>query len=172
MFKAILGIIIFIICSYIGFQYGEIFRKRTVFLKEILKGLTILQNDILYGTIPLPEALYNVSKKLMKPLSTFVLAVSRRLTDGSVDSVYQGAELEYKNYESDFYLYDEDKKILEDFLKSLGESGVYGQEKVFTLAIEGMKVNLKDSEENAKKNIKLYRYLGACIGGMIGIFIL
>ncbi|MBQ3420195.1 MAG: stage III sporulation protein AB, partial [Romboutsia sp.] len=127
MFKAILGIIIFIICSYIGFQYGEIFRKRTVFLKEILKGLTILQNDILYGTIPLPEALYNVSKKLMKPLSTFVLAVSRRLTDGSVDSVYQGAELEYKNYESDFYLYDEDKKILEDFLKSLGESGVYGQ---------------------------------------------
>lgn len=172
MLRLALGLIVFIICSYIGFQYGETFRKRTVFLKEILKGLTILQNDILYGAMPLPEALNNLSNKLVKPLSTFLSGVSKELVEGSVDSVFQGAESEYKNYESEFYLYDEDKKVLKDFFKSLGESGTYGQEKIFTLAIEGIKVNLKDSEEIAKKNIKLYRYLGACIGGMIGIFIL
>ncbi|HCW52942.1 MAG TPA: stage III sporulation protein AB [Clostridium sp.] len=172
MLKLTLGIVIFLICSYVGFQYGETFRKRTVFLKEILKGLVILQNDILYGAMPLPEALNNLSKKLTKPLSTFLSGVSKKLIDGSVDSVFQGVQSEYKYYENEFYLYDEDKKVLEDFFKSLGESGVYGQEKIFTLAIEGIKVNLKDSEEAAKKNIKLYRYLGACIGGMIGIFIL
>lgn len=172
MLKIALGIIIFIICSYIGFLYGETFRKRTVFLKEILKGLAILQNDILYGAMPLPEALDNLSRKLMNPLNTFLSEVSKKLIDGSVDSVFDGASLEYKNYEEEFYLYDEDKKVLEDFFRSLGESGVYGQEKIFTLAIEGIKVNLKDSEEIAKKNVKLYRYLGACIGGMIGIFIL
>ena len=155
MLKITLGMIIFFICSYIGFVYGETFRKRTVFLKEILKGLTILQNDILYGTMPLPEALDNLSGKLMKPLSTFLSEVSKKLIDGSVDSVFHGAALEYKNYEEEFYLYDEDEKILEDFFRSLGESGVYGQEKIFTLAIEGIKVNLKNSEEIAKKNVKL-----------------
>lgn len=172
MLKAALGIIIFIICSYIGFLYGESFRKRTIFLKEVLKGMAILQNDILYGTIPLPEALENLSGKLMKPLSEFTHEVSQRLMDGSTESVYDGAVVEYKKLENQFYLYDEDKKILGDFFRSLGSSGVYGQEKIFTLAIEGIKVNLKDSEETAKKNVKLYRYLGACIGGMIGIFIL
>lgn len=172
MLKASLGIIIFIICSYTGFLYGESFRKRTVFLKEVLKGMTILQNDILYGTIPLPEAFENLSEKLMKPLSTFSYEVSKKLMDGSAESVYDGAAIEYKKLENDLYLCDEDKKILGDFFRSLGSSGVYGQEKVFALAIEGIKVNLKDSEEAAKKNVKLYRYLGACIGGMIGIFIL
>ncbi|MBE6063626.1 MAG: stage III sporulation protein AB [Clostridium butyricum] len=172
MLKVALGIIIFIICSYTGFLYGDTFRKRTVFLKEILKGLTILQNDILYGAVPIPEALNNLSVKLMKPLNAFLREVTKKLIDGSVDSVFQGVQIEYNNFKSEFYLYDEDKKILEDFFKSLGESGVYGQEKIFTLAIEGIKINLKDSEEIAKKNVKLYRYLGACIGGMIGIFIL
>lgn len=172
MLKVTLGIIIFMICSYTGFLYGESFRKRTVFLKEVLKGLTILQNDILYGTMPLPEALESLSEKLMKPFSTFTRGVAEKLMDGSTESVYDGAAVEYKKLENEFYLYDEDIRVLEDFFKSLGSSGVYGQEKIFTLAIEGIKVNLKDSEEIAKKNVKLYRYLGACIGGMIGIFIL
>lgn len=172
MLKAALGIIIFIICSYAGFLYGESFRKRTMFLKEVLKGITILQNDILYGTIPLPEALESLSGKLMKPLSEFTYELSQRLMEGTTESVYDGAVDEYKKLENEFYLYDEDKKIIGDFFRSLGLSGVYGQEKIFTLAIEGIKVNLKDSEETAKKNVKLYRYLGACIGGMIGIFIL
>ena len=102
MLKIALGIIIFIICSYIGFLYGEKFRKRTVFLKEILKGLAILQNDILYGAMPLPEALDNLSRKLMNPLNTFLSEVSKKLIDGSVDSVFDGASLEYKNYEEEF----------------------------------------------------------------------
>ena len=33
-------------------------------------------------------------------------------------------------------------------------------------------MNLNDADDSAKKNIKLYRYLGVCLGAMIIIFII
>jgi len=170
--KLIFAISIVIISTYIGFSYGDTFRKRRDELKEILKALTILENDIIYGTTPLPEALENLSDKLSEPVTNFVKAITYRLTKGDVESVYRGALEEFLLLENEFYLCDEDKKIMADFFKSLGESGVYGQEKIFSLAIEGIKMNLKDADEIAKKNIKLYRYLGLCFGAMIMIFII
>ena len=172
MLKLIFIISILIISTYIGFAYGEGFRKRQYELKEILKALTILENDIVYGTTPLPEALENLSSKVSKPLNNFINAVTKRLIKGDVESVHEGALEEFTLFESEFYLYDEDKKIMADFFRSLGASGVYGQEKIFSLAIEGIKINLKDADESAKKNVKLYRYLGVCFGAMIIIFII
>ena len=78
---------------------------------------------------------------------------------------------EKKNLE-EVYLNKEDKDILGDFLKSLGYSGVYGQEKIFNLALENLKINIKEAGEESKKNTKLYRYLGMCFGAMISIFLL
>ena len=172
MLKIIFIIGIFIISTYIGFAYGETFRRRQDELKEILKGLTILENDIVYGTTPLPEAFHKLSNKLGEPSSLFVKAITDRLIKGDVESVYEGAIKEFTLLENKFYLYDDDKKIMGDFFKSLGESGVYGQEKIFSLTIEGIKMNLREADEFAKKNIKLYRYLGICLGAMITIFII
>ena len=172
MLKLIFSISIVIISTYIGFAYGDTFRKRRDELKEILKALIILENDIVYGTTPLPEALENLSYKVCEPVTKFVKAITDRLTKGDVESVYEGVLEEFLLLENEFYLCDEDKKIMADFFKSLGESGVYGQEKIFSLAIQGIKMNLKDADESAKKNTKLYRYLGVCFGAMIMIFII
>ena len=172
MLKIIIIICIFSISTYIGFSYGDTFRRRQEELKEILKSLTILQNDVVYGTTPLPEALEKLSCKLCEPLSLLVETVAVHLKKGDVESVYQGVIKEFNILENKFYLYEEDKKVMGDFFKSLGDSGVYGQEKIFSLAIEGIKINLKDANEFAKKNVKLYRYLGICFGAMISILII
>jgi stage III sporulation protein AB len=170
--KLVFAISIFLISTYIGFAYGETFRRRQDQLKEILKALTILENDVVYGATPLPEALESLSHKVCKPLSNFVKAITNRLIKGNVESVYEGAVEEFKLLENEFFLHDDDRKIMSDFFKSLGESGVYGQEKIFFLAIESIRMNLTDADEIAKKNIKLYRYLGICLGAMIIIFII
>lgn len=172
MLKLMFAISIFLISTYIGFAYGETFKKRQDELKEILKALIILENEIVYGTTPLPEALENIANKICEPLSKFIKAIADRLIKGDVESVYEGALEEFTLLESEFYLRDEDKKIMGDFFKSLGESGVYGQEKILSLAIEGIKMNLMDADESAKKNVKLYRYLGGCFGAMVVIFII
>lgn len=171
MFNLIFACVIFGICSYIGFEYGEIFNKRMVQLRGVLKSLIILQNDVLYASIPLPEALDKYSYEVEEPINSFLKGIKEKLISGSVESVYEGAAEEYLKMKSSFRLNKCDVKILGDFFKSLGESGVFGQEKIFSLAIEGIKMNLKEAEESAKKNVKLYRYLGVCIGAMLTIFI-
>lgn len=172
MLKIIFAVCIFLISSYIGFSYGETYRKRQNQLKEILKALTILENYIVYGTTPLPEALENLSHKTCDPIRKFINAITDRLIKGDVESVYEGVLEEFVLLENEFYLHNEDKKVMEDFFKSLGDSGVYGQDKIFSLAIDSIKINLQDADENAKKNIKLYRYLGVCFGAMIVIFLI
>lgn len=172
MLKIIFAVCIFLISSYIGFSYGETYRKRQNQLKEILKALTILESYIVYGTTPLPEALENLSHKTGDPIRKFINAITDRLIKGDVESVYEGVLEEFVLLENEFYLHNEDKKVMEDFFKSLGESGVYGQDKIFSLAIDNIKINLQEADENAKKNIKLYRYLGVCFGAMIVIFLI
>ena len=171
MFKLILACVLFSICSYVGFEYGEAFNKRMSQLREVLKSLLILQNDVLYAATPLPEALDNFSYKVDEPINSFIKGMREKLVSGNAESVYEAAEAEYSVLEKDFSLDSSDIKILSDFFKSLGESGAFGQERIFSLAIEGIKINLSESEEAAKKNVKLYRYLGVCIGAMLTIFV-
>lgn len=172
MLKLAIACVIFGICSYVGFEYGEGFNRRIMQLKEVLKGLIILQNDILYGSTPLPEAFENFSYKVDEPIHTFINEIRKKLVSGSVESVYDGVVDEYMMLKGRFSLKESDIKILGDFFRSLGESGAFGQERIFSLAIEGIRMNLRDAEDTAKRNVKLYRYLGVCLGGMITIFVL
>lgn len=172
MLKLIFILMIFITSSYLGFTYGETFRKRHNQLKEILKALIVLEGEVIYGSTPLPEALDNTSFKVREPLKKIIEKVKDRLIDGNVESVYEGFVEEFLILENEFYLNDSDKRILGDFFKSLGDSGVYGQEKIFAITIEGIKINIEDASETEKKNTKLYRYLGICFGAMITIFLI
>lgn len=172
MLKIMLIIVIFTICSTVGYIYGDSFRKRFQHLKESHKGITLLQNQVIYNNTPLPEALEDVANKMKAPMGDLINSVANRLSKGVDGDVYSNFSEEYKKVEKDFYFEKEDKSILEDFLKSLGDSGIYGQEKIFRLTLENLRVNIDEASELAKKNTKLYRYLGICLGAMISIFLL
>ena len=77
-----------------------------------------------------------------------------------------------ENLKNEFNLEESDLKLMRDFCKSLGNSGVYGQEALFNMTIDELKIHLEDANEAAKKNIKLYRYIGMCLGAMIVIFLI
>ena len=170
MLKLIFLLMVLITSSCAGIIYGETFRKRYSQLKEILKCITLLQSDVVYGSKPLPEALNNLKFKADEPIKHVLDMVAKRLEDGRADNVYEAFQSEFKLKENEFFLSASDKKILSDFLQSLGQCGVYGQEKIFSLVIESLKINLEESHEISKKNTKLYRYLGVCFGIITVIF--
>lgn len=172
MFK-IVGIgIIFLACSYIGVYYGENFKRRYTNLNDILNSLLILNNEVIYGNTPVPEALHYVGSKTHGSLKNLLLSVSQKLINGESATVYHAFRDEYKKMKEDFFIIDEDEKILSDFTRALGESGVYGQDKIFNLTIENIKINCKKAEDIASKNTKMYRSLGMCVGAMLGIFLM
>ncbi len=70
------------------------------------------------------------------------------------------------------YLKKEDIEILKSFGYGLGNSDVYNQEKNFDLAIELLKRQLSNAEEESKKNEKLYKNIGVLAGLAINILFL
>ena len=171
MLKIVAISIIFFACTYIGFYYGESFKRRSKQLKYILKSVMFLNNEVMYSNTPLPEALKYISIKVENPVNDILSKVAVSLESGESKSVYESFHEEYYKNKSNFNLFEEDKAIIKDFLKGLGESGIYGQDKLFNLTIENMKINCKTADELAKKNSKMCSAIGICIGAMIAIFL-
>ncbi len=172
MFKVISLICIFSIISYAGFIYGESFRKRELLLKECIKILIMLRNEIVYLCCPVEEALDKVSRKSDEPIKNILVKVREKLKTGCAESIFEAVKEEYEIAKKDMYFEKNDVNILSDFFKSLGESTLSGQKALFDLIEEQLKINIKEAHESAKKNVKLYRYLGVCSGLMIVIFLI
>lgn len=172
MVKVILSIGIFLVFVIIGYLYGEIYRKRPIDLKEWNKAVLYLQSEIIYNNTPIPIALSNVAMKMNDTIRRLFLCLSNNLKNNNIDSLSSEFHRVYIEYKNDFYLAEEDEVVIGDFFKGIQESSSYGINKVFELTLENLKINIVDSEELSKKNTKLYRNLGLCIGAMISILII
>ena len=172
MLKIMLLIVIFITCSYLGFIYGESYKKRLEDLKECYKAILLLHNQIVFNNTPLPEALSLIANKVVEPYCRMFSIISSDLYDGKKEDVYEAFKDSYHEHEENIFLNKEDIKVICDLINSLGDSGVYGQEKIFKLTLENLKTNIDEAEELSNKNRKLYRYLGICFGAMISIILI
>jgi stage III sporulation protein AB len=172
MIKLMLIIVVFIIVSYIGFIYGESFKKRLEDIKECYKAIMLLNNQIVYTSTPLPEAFEIIAPKLRSPYSDMLVSVATSLCEGNNDNVYQAFVYSYNQNRENIFLKNEDLKVIKDLLNSLGDISSYGQEKIFKLALENLKANIDEAKELSNKNTKLYRYVGICLGAMIAILLI
>ena len=130
----------------------------------------LFHNEIIYSNTPLPTALFEVGNKVSEPISNVFIKMANMLDEGTSNSVYESFEKAYLENKEKLSLNSDDYKILEDFFKTLGSSGISGQEKIFSLALENIDINYKEAKKKEKENIKLYRTLGISIGAMLAIF--
>lgn len=162
--------LMFLICTFIGFFLGENYKRRSIHLKEFQKALLLLNNEIIYANTPLPDALLEVSKKVSEPVSDIFSDMSLALENGYTGSIYESFENAYEKTKEKINLTSDDNKIISDFFKTLGSSGVTGQDKIFKLTLDNIDINYKEARKFEKENIKLYRTLGLSIGAMLAIF--
>ena len=170
MLKFIVIFIAFLACTYIGFYFGEVYKFRSLELKEFQKAVNLINTEVLFSSTPLPIALLNISYKLETSFSKVFKDIADMLEEGEVFSVYEGFTKSFSKHKDEFNLKEEDLNIIKDFFFSLGESGVYGQEKVFSLTSEELKRKYLEAEEECKVNRKMYRGIGVCVGAIIAIF--
>lgn len=170
MLKFIGCFIIFLCSTYIGFYFGEKYKNRSKQLNTLLKGILFLNNEVIYSNTPIPEALRYIALKMEDPFRDTIYRAAVILEEGHAPSIYEAFKEEYN--QNSFFFNKEDINIIKDFLLSLGETGVYGQDKLFNLTIENLKINCKSSEEMASKNVKMCRSLGVSIGAIIFIYLI
>lgn len=169
MLRIIGSLLVLVSSTATGFILGEKFKKRTFQLKELERSIHQLQNEIIYTHTSLPEAFYKIYEKSSYPLNEFFKTVSNYLYLNEVDSVYEGFKKALKNMENLLYINKEDKSVILSLGKTLGESDIEGQKRMFALALENLKKQIGEAEVLMKKNVKMYRYLGFTLGSMIVI---
>ncbi len=170
--KILLLLIIVLISSMIGYTYGENFKNRLLQLREIKRALIDFENDIVYLYTALPESLENIAHKSKDPIREFFYLVSLKLKNNEVNNVYMAFYESINEHKKNMNLKEEDYEILLDLSKSLGETNIEGQLKIFNLAKEKLDYELTIAEDECNKNIKVYRYLGVGVGAMIAIFLI
>lgn len=170
--KFIGSLLVIATSTTLGFLYADSFKKRLQQLNELQRCLHQLQNEILFTYTPLTEAFFSTSTKSKAPIKNIFEDAAEMLINNKVGSVYEAIKLAIEINDKNLNLNYEEKNILIDLSKVLGESDIDGQKSIFNLAIENVKVKIKQADELMRKNMKLYRYLGFTIGAMVVILIL
>lgn len=171
MLKFLGMILIFGGSVYGGFQYAEKFIKRTQQLKELQRSVHQLQNEIVYTHTSLPDAINNISKKSIYPINSLFEYISSKLYRNEVDNVYEAFNKAIILKKNLLNLEKEDTNVLLDLAKTLGESDIEGQKRIFSLTLNNLNKQILLSEEIMNKNVKMYRYLGFTIGAAIVIML-
>ena len=94
--------LMFLICTFIGFFLGENYKRRSIHLKEFQKALLLLNNEIIYANTPLPDALLEISKKVLEPISDIFSDMALALESGYTGSIYESFENAFQLVKKDF----------------------------------------------------------------------
>ncbi|MPQ42765.1 stage III sporulation protein SpoAB [Clostridium tarantellae] len=164
--------LIVMLCSLIGYSYGEQFNNRYIQLQELMRALIDLQNEIIFAHTPLPNALNKIGEKCKEPIKILLKDISEKLSKNEVSNVYIAFKCSINDHKKNLNLKNEDYDVFLDLSKSLGETNVDGQSKLFSLAKEKLNSLLKIAEKECNSNRKVYRYLGVSVGAMISIFLM
>lgn len=146
--------------------------KRVTDLNELQRIIYLLQSEIEYTNNPIPRALKEISNKTTNPFSLIFNDISELLVRNEVESVYDAFKIILNSTNYHLNLNKDDINILFDLSKSLGESDVHGQRKMFEFTLESIKKQIILAEELMNKNLKVYRCLGVTLGSMVIIMLM
>lgn len=169
MIKVMACIMVISATTIAGFLWGEALKKRTVQLKELQRCLYHLQNEVIYTHTHLIEAFHDVSLKSETPIGKLFEDISKILYKGEAANVLQVFMEALEINSKELYINDDDKKMLLNFSRNLGEADLEGEKKIFTLTLENLKLHVNSATDKMEKNIKMYRALGFTAGTMIAI---
>lgn len=163
--KYIILFVIFISSSGIGILYSKKYINREKELKEIKNALTIFKTKLLYTYETIPEIFKEIAQKVNAP----ICSIFKMASDNMQEILASDAWIEAID-KSDNNLNKEDKRIIKDFSKLLGQTDVEGQISSVELVINFLDKQIEEAIIERKKSEKLYRTLGMTFG--LGLVIL
>lgn len=155
----------------LGFLYGDKFTRRSAELCDLEKILIFLQKDIEYAYSYIPEALIKASSYSTTIFSEVFRDIGNSLNINAVASVSEAFYVSINKYRDSLNLKELDYDIIKDLSQGIEEGDIEGQRKVFSLSLSRLRSQIEEAAEMKKKNVRMYRYLGICLGLMVVILI-
>ena len=157
--KIIIICLIIWICSLIGNMKANSFHQRYTELKKFKRALGIFRSKLEFTYAPIGEIFENISKIIY---------------EGESNIFQRFLENQDWNFavEDQKYLEKEDKEVIKSLGKMLGKLDKEGQLNEIYLTDSFIDKQVEDAYLAKKKNEKLYKILGKCIGIAIAIIFL
>lgn len=156
--------LIVLISTYIGIYKSKVFKKRVFELRQIKNSLEIFKSKIEFTYEPIKDIFLDISKIVYERKEN-IFENFCKLVD------YKDVYIAWnESVEKTFsHLEKEDKDIVLMLGKLLGKTDKTGQINEINMVSNFLDEQILKSEENRKKNEKLYKTLGGVIGLTIAI---
>lgn len=172
MFKAV-GVLL-LLMGTTGFAYSicKEQKNRLQLLKELKYIYQMIQNEILYTGLPLPEIFRSISEKTGSPFKEALMRISQRMDRESGESFAQVWEREMKEVLAEIPFSSAQKKLLYQFPESCGHSDQTGQARVLERYLREIDRWIIQMENEEKSKNKVIMSLGIATGIFLSILLL
>lgn len=162
-----IGALLFIgTTTWLGFEISKRLSDRPKHIRQLKNALQILEAEILYSQSPLQDAFSMIAKQIPKPMNLFFQSLYAdmqgegtnlyRLWDTNVDALMKATSLG-----------SNEKEILKQFGRTLGQHDFIQQQKHIRLAITHLDRELEEARDNQYK----YGNVSKSLGFLCGLFI-
>lgn len=154
-----------------GLSIAGNYSRRPKELRALRSALQMLETEIEYNATCLPEAFQQVSARCDKSAALLFSEAAAKLSEQSGITAAEAWEKAIKKYHQSTALSSGDLSILRNLGGTLGVSDREDQIKHLRLAMEQLNAETAVAEEAAKRNVKLWSYLGF-LGGLLIVLLL
>lgn len=172
MFLQLVGaLIVMLSCTIAGICFGKKINYRIEELEQMQSAMTMLQNQIHFLAIPLPEAMEEIGLKYDNIIGNLFLKTAKEMEKREEE---KGEEIWKKvvlNWKEKTYLEKQDIDAILCFGCSMGYLDITQQKASISLLLQYIEMTLVQLQEKKKQQQKLYPSMGI-LGGMLIVVVL
>lgn len=157
--KGILLFLIFLMSTAIGILISKMYENRVKELQQFKNILNILKTKIKFTYEPLGEIFAQISHEGSNKIEEIFANIVNRLVFEDVKYAWADSI-----QEADISINQEDKDILKELGKTLGQSDAESQVSNITLTESFLDMQIEKAEQERQKNQKIYKTLGIIVG--------
>lgn len=165
------GLILFS-STAIGLLCASRLKERIEELENIRKLLLMLRGEIKYSHSTLSEAFGSIGKRLKPPYGELLLKTAEQMDSMQGQTLAQIWEGCVADYLKESVLLKEDREKVIHLGSQLGYLDTEMQISTIELYLEQVQEEIKNAQENFKRNGKLYRMMGVMAGVFLVILML
>ena len=151
--------LVLVACTLIGRSLSKKYVYRLNELEEMKNALNVFEAKIKFTYEPIPQIFQEISEKINKNIASIFISAKNKMVNQNASVAWEESLEECNNN-----LTKEDKYVLKSLSKLLGQTDAEGQISQIEITQKFLETQIKQAEEEKRKNEKLYSKLGTTIG--------
>lgn len=172
MLKLLGAVFIIFSTSFAGIYFSTLDRYHLEDLEELKKGLTILKNQVCFSSMPLYEALKDISKRTEGAVSDILYKISNDLEQKAGETAAEIWSEAWSQNKEKTYLSKDDLELLYSFGRTLGYLDRQQQIANVDITIASIEFTQDMLRRRYEKNSKIYRSMGVLSGVLIAVVLI